>query len=185
MTNENDRDNETTPAENNSNNINSQNLYLDIIKNEYNLENNRKQSFETRAGLILAFLATLSTFLFDKVKLNSLFNAMTSTQPFVVNIKIIAGIVIYVSLGIAIFKAIRIITTKQSGAINVVNINTNRLNNNYQEEIQDLILAYRDIIINRRKINDLSAQNLRHAIYALIALLISIMIYFSIYLKDL
>ena len=50
MTNENDRDNETTPAENNSNNINSQNLYLDIIKNEYNLENNRKQSFETRAG---------------------------------------------------------------------------------------------------------------------------------------
>ena len=110
---------------------------------------------------------------------------MTTTQPFVVNIKIIAGIVIYVSLGIAIFKAIRIITTKQSGAINVVNINTNRLNNNYQEEIQDLILAYRDIIINRRKINDLSAQNLKHAIYALIALLISIMIYFSIYLKDL
>ena len=86
MTNENVRDNETTPAENNSNNINSQNLYLDIVKNEYNLENNRKQSFETRAGLILAFLATLSTFLFDKVKLNSLFNAMTTMQPFVVNI---------------------------------------------------------------------------------------------------
>lgn len=165
--------------------LDTQKLYLDIIKNEYNIENNRKQSLETRAGLILAFLATLATFLFDKIELNSLFNAMTTIQPFIIIIKILAGIVIYISLGIAIFKTIRIITSKQITAFNVDVIDNKRLKNSYQNELKEVILAYINIIQGRRKVNELNANNLKYAIYALISLLISIAIYFSIYLKDL
>ena len=57
MTNENDRDNETTPAENNSNNTNNttqnldevqniisnQKIYLEVLKKEYNIELAKKQ----------------------------------------------------------------------------------------------------------------------------------------------
>ena len=41
--------------------------YLDIVKSEYETERNKKQSFENRAGLIMALLGAICIFLFEKV----------------------------------------------------------------------------------------------------------------------
>ena len=61
--------------------ISNQKIYLEVLKKEYDLELAKKQSLETRAGFIFAFIATISTFLFDIVKLNFLQN------PFIVTLK--------------------------------------------------------------------------------------------------
>ena len=43
--------------------------YLEIVKSEYETERNKKQSFENRAGLIMALLGAICIFLFEKVNL--------------------------------------------------------------------------------------------------------------------
>ena len=42
--------------------ISNQKIYLEVLKKEYDLELAKKQSLETRAGFIFAFIATISTF---------------------------------------------------------------------------------------------------------------------------
>ena len=42
-------------------------VYLEIVRSEYETERNKKQSFENRAGLIMALLGAICIFLFEKL----------------------------------------------------------------------------------------------------------------------
>ena len=88
--------------------------YLDIVKNEYETERNKKQSLENRAGLIMALLGAICIFLFEKVKLNDIFSLATLPLNFLILTKILSGLTVYAGL---LFTMIMIIKT-----IAVINI---------------------------------------------------------------
>lgn len=47
--------------------------YLEIVRSEYETERNKKQSFENRAGLIMALLGAICIFLFENLNYRILF----------------------------------------------------------------------------------------------------------------
>lgn len=178
-------ENNTTMKFNEKENIlSNQKIYIEVLKKEYDLELAKKQSLETRAGFIFAFIATISTFLFDKVKLNFLFYTVTTVQPLIVNLKVIAGLGIYLTLGFIIYKTVKIITTGSQNAFNIDLITDERLNGNHIDELSNIIQTYKDIITQHRNRNEKRAIFLTHTLYAILILLVLIAIYFSIYLKE-
>lgn len=61
---------------------------LDIMKHEYEIERNKRQSFETRSGLVITILAALCIFIFDRVSISDIFNICTSSiSPKIVTAK--------------------------------------------------------------------------------------------------
>lgn len=164
--------------------ISNQKIYLEVLKKEYDLELAKKQSLETRAGFIFAFIATISTFLFDKVKLNFLLYTVTTVQPLIINLKVIAGLGIYLTLGFIIYKTIKIITAGNHNAFNIDLITDERFSERHKDELMIIIQTYKDIIAQHRSRNEERAKFLTHTLYAILILLILNAIYFSIYLKE-
>lgn len=164
--------------------ISNQKIYLEVLKKEYDLELAKKQSLETRAGFIFAFIATISTFLFDKVKLNFLLYTVTTVQSLIINLKVIAGLGIYLTLGFIIYKTIKIITAGNHNAFNIDLITDERFSERHKDELMIIIQTYKDIIAQHRSRNEERAKFLTYTLYAILILLILIAIYFSIYLKE-
>lgn len=96
--------------------------YLDIVKSEYEIERNKKQSFENRAGLIMALLGAICIFLFEKVKLNDVFSFTTLPLNFLTLIKILSGLSVYVGFLFTMIMIIKTITVNQHNNFEVKSI---------------------------------------------------------------
>lgn len=70
--------------------------YLNIVQEEYKIERGKKQSFENRAGLLLAAIASISVFLFDKIKISTVFSLIKQINFFYILIKLLFSLCIYV-----------------------------------------------------------------------------------------
>lgn len=87
--------------------------YLDIVKSEYENERNKKQSFENRAGLIMALLGAICIFLFEKVRLKEVFSLMVVPLTFLDFIKIISGVAVYIGFLFTMIMIMKTIIVKQ------------------------------------------------------------------------
>lgn len=154
--------------------------YLTVMQYEYSIERAQKSSFENRAGLLLAFIATIAVFLFDKIKISEIIHISIVNLTFIHLIKIFAGILIYSSLLFTVIMIIKTLNIFKQKYFNIADVDEDLLSMNRAESLCKIIITYKDIILNNRKTNKKRAKFFRKVLYGSITMLISILIYLSI-----
>lgn len=153
---------------------------LDIMKHEYEIERNKRQSFETRSGLVITILAALCIFIFDRVSISDIFELMKGPCTFIVLIKILSGVAIYISFILSLYFVIKTINVKTYKNLNVSAIDECFMGKPRIEGALELVQAYRDIITQHRNINQTSANDLKASIYCVAAAVSTIIIYVNL-----
>lgn len=154
--------------------------YLEIVRSEYENERNKKQSFENRAGLIMALLGAICIFLFEKVKLQEIISLMVEPLTFLKLDKIISGLAIYVCFAFTMIMLVLTIIVKQHNNFEVRNIDESLLGEQRLVALCRLVLTYKSIIIQHRGLNEKRAVVFRRSLYGICATLLSIIIYVSL-----
>lgn len=154
--------------------------YLEIVRSEYEIERNKKQSFENRSGLIMAFLGAICIFLFEKVRLQDIFSLMTATLTFMEFIKIVSGLAVYLSFIFTIIMIVYTIIVKRHDNFEVARIDEELLVEQRLESLCKIIFTYRDIIIQHRGLNEKRAKAFNMSICGICATFVSIIIYNSL-----
>ena len=154
--------------------------YLDIVKSEYERERDKKQSFENRAGLIMALLGAICIFLFEKVQLKKIFSLMVLPLTFVDLLQIISGLTVYISFLFTLIMIIKTITVKQHDNFEVKSINESLLAEQRVVALYRIIFTYRDIIAQHRELNEKRARAFRRSLFGMSITLISIITYITI-----
>lgn len=154
--------------------------YLDIVKSEYETERNKKQSFENRAGLIMALLGAICIFLFEQVQLKEVFALMTSPLTFVNLLQIISGLTVYGGFLITLIMIIKTITVKQHNNFEVKSIDETLLAEQRTMALCKVIFTYRDIIIQHRELNEKRAKAFRKSLYGMAVTLVAVIIYITV-----
>lgn len=154
--------------------------YLEIVRSEYENERNKKQSFENRAGLIMALLGAICIFLFEKVKLQEIISLMVEPLTFLKLAKIISGLAVYVCFAFTMIMLVFTIIVKQHNNFEVRNIDESLLGEQRLVALCRLVLTYKSIIIQHRGLNEKRAVAFRRSLYGICATLVSIIIYVSL-----
>lgn len=154
--------------------------YLEIVKSEYIIERDKKQSFENRSGILLALLSALSIFIFEQIKITDIIILFNLPLTFLTLLKILLGLLIYLFLCSSFLVIIKTITAKKHDNFEVKNINESLLLENRKDALARLIFTYRDIIVQHRAINEKRSKWYIASLYSVFVTLISTIIYISI-----
>ena len=154
--------------------------YFELVQNEYCNERDRKRDLETRGGIIITILVAITAVIFDKIKLVDIFALLSVHLTFILLIKIITGLLIYLSfIGCVIFS-FKIIYTSSYAMFNISNISSQTLGNKKNYELGNIIIAYRDIIKENRIMNEKKAKAFEYALQLIIICSISICIFINL-----
>ena len=154
--------------------------YFEVVKNEYEIERNKKVSFENRAGIFLALIGTIGVFLFDKVQIKEIIPLFSVPLTFGVLMKIISCFLVYLSLAFTMLYLIKTITVKQHNNFEVRSIDEVLLAEKRINALARIIFTYRDIIGQHRQVNEDRAKTFRLSLYGLVVMLIATVIYISL-----
>ncbi len=154
--------------------------YLETVRSEYEIERNKKQSFEDRAGLIITLLGAICIFLFEKVQIKDIISQMTMSLTFIDFIKVISGLAVYICFGFTLFMVVLVINVKQYNNFEVKHIDEMLLKQMRLAALAKIIFTYRDIIMQHRELNEKKAEAFRKSVYGVFATLVSIIIYISV-----
>lgn len=154
--------------------------YFDIVKTEYDIERNKKQSFENRTGLIMALLGAVCIFLFEQVNLKDVLSLMVLPLNFLDMIKILSGLAVYVGFLFTMIMNIKTIIVKPHDNFEVKNINEELLVEQRLIALCRIVKTYRDIIIQHRKLNEERAKTLRKSLYGISITIVAVIIYITL-----
>lgn len=152
---------------------------LETIKLEYQMERNKKNSFETRAGFIIAFLSAIIISVIEKFNLKNTINLFNICLTFGILIKILSGIILIISLIFICFSVFQMINIKFYNNLEIKEINDEFLKQSRKKLLKLLIFMYRDIIEQHRKLHKKNAEILKRIITILLIFLISFFFYVS------
>ena len=153
---------------------------LEIMKFEYQIEINKKDSLEVRVGIIITFFSTIIAFMFEKINITDLFKLLNKNLNFLLLIKIIAGVIFYVSLVFICGYAFKILNIQKYDNFKAEIINEKFLEYEKIKILRKFILMYSKIIVKHRGLNEKKAKNLKNMILLFLMFLSSIIIYTSI-----
>lgn len=154
--------------------------YLEVVKNEYSFERGKRQSFEARAGLIITIIGALFVFLFDKVKLKHVLGLMNKPLSMISFLEIIAGFLVYIGAIYTVFMFMKAIKVELYKNYDVESIEDSELIEDRVTGALKIIITYKDIIKQHRKINNKKAKNLDNAFKGLLLTLISLVLYINL-----
>ncbi len=154
--------------------------YFEVVRNEYEMERNKKLSFESRAGIFFALIGTVSVFLFDKVQIKEIVTLFSVPLTFSIWLKITTGFLVYLSLAFTMLFLIKTITVKQHNNFEVKNIDEVLLAEKRIDALARIIFTYRDIICQHRQINEDRAKTFKLSLYGVIIMLVSAIMYISL-----
>lgn len=142
-----------------------------IVQNEYAREQDKKRSFETRCGFILAALIVIFPMIAEQMKIGNFFvfrsrDFLVTTTVFVF-FKVLVCILCLMSLICSLFFSSYILFIFRYSAFNTDSITSETLGHQKNIELGKVIIAYRDIIKNMRKINEKIAKSLGRAIFSM------------------
>lgn len=181
-----DNTNNTVPLQQSSSQISSSDPniddtamveYLELVQTEYQIERGKKDSFENRAGIIMAFVGALLVFVMDKVPLNDILALCKSPLTFVILVKIIMGIASYATLIFSLFFSFFTITTRKQENYPISEINLSYLAESRRDAIARITLKYKDIIINHRNHNEKRAYRFKISLVLSVVSICCFMIY--------
>ena len=154
--------------------------YFDLIKNEYKLEMDRKQSLETRSNIVITVTLALTAFIFQKVEVKCILVLLPLPLTFLLLVKIITGFLIYFSLICSSIFVFKTLFTASYATFELSAISEQSLGNRKNKELGNIIIAYRDIVSENRKINDKKARTFEYSSIFIIVCLVSTFIFLSI-----
>lgn len=156
--------------------------YLEIMKEEYQIERSKRQSFESRAGIIITILTALCVFVFNKIRIKDIIMLMGKNQcSFLELIQIVTGITSYAGFIIALFYVLKTINVRNYKNFNVVAVNEGLMGKPVIEGCIKLVKTYKEIIIDHREENEKKAQYLKRAYTSIFVTIVSIIVYVNIY----
>jgi len=79
------------------------NEYYQLVLNEYNNERDRKNSIETRSGVVLVFIAAFYVFALENCKLVDIFNLFDISLTFILLCKIVTVLGFHIAFFISVF----------------------------------------------------------------------------------
>lgn len=154
--------------------------YFDLIKNEYKLEMDRKQSLETRSSIVITIILALTAFIFQKAEVKYILTLLSLPLTFLLLVKIIAGLLIYFSLIFSSVFVFKTIFTASYATFELSVISEQSLGNRKNEELVNVIIVYRNIVTESRKINNEKAKAFEYSSIFIIMCLVSVFIFFNI-----
>lgn len=153
--------------------------YLDVVRNEYEIELQKKSSFESRAGIIIAFIGTICVFLFDKIDLTKVAILLHEPLSFISLFKLISLFLIYFSIVAAFLSSIKTISIRKFENFEVKGIDTELLSESRSSGCARIIFTYKSIIIDCRKNNHQKAKHYRNSLIFIFILFLSIFVYIN------
>lgn len=156
------------------------NEFYQLIQNEYACERERKQSIETRSGIILTVSMALFVFVIEKVSLKEIFSSFEDTLTFSLLIKILSGLSTYISYFLSVIFSILSLKSKTYAFYNVGNITTARLLSDRISTFGQLILDFVEIIKTNRATNNKKVKSFNWSILWLVICIICFCIYINI-----
>lgn len=154
--------------------------YLEVVKSEYEIERNKKQSFETRSGLLLTLLGAILIFYFQSIKLTDIFTLFSKPLTFTLLVKILSGCSIYGTFIFTLIAIIQTISAKKHDNFETNGINEQLLKEDRVNAMTRLIFTYREIIKQHRGSNEKRAKWYVASLRSMLILLLSTIIYISL-----
>ena len=155
--------------------------YLSVVENEYEIERNKKGSFENRAGIFFALIGAICVYLFDKIKINELVQLLYTPLNIVILLKFIFGCMVYISLSFTLICLIKTITVRQHNNFEVKSIDEVLIAEDRMSALARIIFTYRDIIVQHREINEKRAETFKKSLYGVIIMLIAMVLCISLW----
>lgn len=153
---------------------------LNVAIHEYDLERNKKQSFDNRAGIIITVFAAISIAIYDKISISGIILDMNTTLTFLIFIKIVLGIAVYLGLIISLVFAICIISVKNTKNFDVKIINTEMIYSAKIDSVSRMLEIYLKLVNKHRKENEQHAKKLACSQWFMLISIIATMVYLSI-----
>lgn len=144
---------------------------LDILLREYEMERGKRQSFENRAGIIMAVLAALYVFVLERIPL---FGGEFSSI-----LKVISCSFAYVSFFASLLYAIDTIAIRTYQNFAVEEVKEWLIGKQPLTGIVYLIQEYRGIIEQHREQNMSAARSLMRSMICLCILLVAVVVYMN------
>ncbi|MBZ4646717.1 MAG: hypothetical protein JG777_2206 [Clostridia bacterium] len=154
---------------------------LNVAMNEYNLERNKKQSFDNRAGIIITVFAAIIISIYDKIPITEIIADMYRPLTFALLLQIITGCLIYISLISSFAFAVRIIVVKSSENFDIRIINNELIYAAKIDSVSKFLEIYLNLVYMHRKNNESVARLLALSQWTMIISIILILIYLTIW----
>ena len=153
---------------------------LDVVKNEYQTERNKKQSFENRAGLVMALLGVICIILFEKIQLRDIYDLTILPLTFLNLLIIFSGTAAYFGFLFTMIELVKTISVKAQDNFEVKNIDESLLSELRISALCKIIFTYRDIILQHRALNEKRATMFKKSLYGISFTLISMIVYITL-----
>ena len=155
--------------------------YLEIVKQEYQMERGKRQSFESRANIVITILTALFVFVFEKIKISVILKQML-VEPctFLDIIQILSGIGVYLGFAVALVFALKTISVRRCKNFNVQTINELKMGAVRMEGLIILIEQYKEIVIGHREVNEKIAKALKLSYLCVVFTMIAIIFYINL-----
>lgn len=153
---------------------------LEVVQNEYDIERNKRQSFETRSGIVVTILAALCIFVFEKVNIPEILTLLTEPCTFLLALKILSGVAVYLGFIVSLVFAIKTVNVKEFDNFDVTQIKESLMGTPRIEGVIRLTMAYREIIIQHRNVNKKNADSLKRALIWVFVTFTSLVIYINL-----
>lgn len=148
--------------------------YYDLIMEEYSVERDKKNSFDSRAGIILGFLGIIVIYIFDGIKINELFNNLGDPIQLQPTLKILVVLVTIISFFVSLYYSIRVLNVEAYTGYKVSNITKDKLKNNSGIYTKALfVMEYKEVVMSYRANNLIKAKYLYKSIFSIAILIIS------------
>ena len=145
---------------------------------EAEILNKKKESFENRAGIIMALIGALFVFVMEHISFDDIAKLCQLPLTFILLLKIIVGIGAYLLLIVALAFSFFTISTRKQDNYPISAINLAYLAESRANSIARIIMEYRTIILNHRDLNEKRASNFKKSLIFSILSILCLIIYF-------
>ncbi|CAM4051638.1 hypothetical protein [Saccharibacillus endophyticus] len=150
-----------------SNEFPSADLLLSIVQREYDIENNRKSTLETRAGVLIPIIVTLLTFLVSFFKFESFKNAKIdyAIEGFIYTSYMLLLIISVALLLISLYYFIKVLSVNKYERLNVDDVEESHARTEKNRLALGYALKYSEILKGNNPLNETKAIQYQRGCY--------------------
>ncbi|SDH83563.1 hypothetical protein [Desulfosporosinus hippei] len=150
---------------------------LNIAMHEYDLERNKKQSFDNRAGIIIPVFAAIGIAIYNIISVKDIIHSMSQPITFVLLLQIVTGLMAYFSLISSFVFAVNVISVKPFENFDIKIIDSQFISMAKIQSGSKLLEVYLNLVRIHRKRNEQTAKMLARSQWSMIISIILIMAY--------
>ncbi len=127
--------------------------YLEVMKSEFYSERGKRQHYDSKSGLLLAFIGVIIIFLFKEINCQTLTDYLKQDQTFLIHMKALLGIIIYLIAAFCLFGIYKVFNVKTCRTLMVTDFTDKHYSNDRYWSLHMLVEGYKNGIKNYRAMN--------------------------------